>query len=79
MTTKFPLQRMYQDMNRQSRMHLTSFFAETLEISDSTWETYVDELKALKLHDCKNSDTIAGVYKALNELRLKIVVSNIER
>ncbi|KAL1863985.1 hypothetical protein Daus18300_007950 [Diaporthe australafricana] len=84
MTTKFPLQQLYQQFlnstgTGRSRIHLTDLFVHTLEIPDCTWETYLDELKALKSRGRENSDTITEVYEALNELRPKIVANDIAR
>ena len=83
MMTKFPIKRMYQQFRSsneqgQSRIHLTNFFVKTLGISNCTWENCVEELKALK-DECDNIDTITDIYKALDDLRPKIVTKDMVR
>ncbi|KFY91247.1 hypothetical protein V500_04776 [Pseudogymnoascus sp. VKM F-4518 (FW-2643)] len=72
MKTKFALQRLYEPLLRSDSADSSSlahFFTSVLKITDCTWETYVEELKELKVSSCENSDTIAVVYRALDALR----------
>jgi hypothetical protein len=72
MKTKFALQRLYEPLlssNGADSSSLAHFFTSVLKIADCTWETYVGELKELKVSSCENSDTIATIYRALDALR----------
>jgi hypothetical protein len=53
--------------------YFKQFFSATLKIADSTWKTYLQELRALKADDCDDTDIISGIYKALDVLRPKLI------
>lgn len=72
MKTKYALQRLYQPcfgMGDVDSSYLTAFFTITLNITDCTWQIYVEELKALKASGCDDSDCMTAIYKALDGLR----------
>jgi hypothetical protein len=48
---------------------LSSFFKNVVKVSNCSYETYVDELRALKNCDSKDIDVIRVWYKALNRTR----------
>jgi hypothetical protein len=81
MKTKFALQRLYEPLLRSDGAESSSlayFFTSVLKITDCTWETYICELKELKISSCDNSDTIAVIYRALDTLRPTITAANMD-
>ncbi len=81
--TKFALGRLYDPYFRPDGVdgidgvdgdYFRRFFTDTLGITtDCTWEIYVGELKELKRLGRQDSDTITGIYKALDVLRPSII------
>ncbi|KFY37775.1 hypothetical protein V494_04632 [Pseudogymnoascus sp. VKM F-4513 (FW-928)] len=78
MKTKFALQRLYERSDGADSSSLAHFFTSVLKITDCTWETYVCELKELKISSCDNSDTIAVIYRALDTLRPTITAASMD-
>ncbi|KAL5345654.1 hypothetical protein ACLOAV_009408 [Pseudogymnoascus australis] len=78
MKTKFALQRLYERSDGADSSSLAHFFTSVLKITDCTWETYVCELKELKISSCENSDTVAVIYRALDTLRPTITAASMD-
>lgn len=79
MKTKFALRLIYHPyfLDGVDRYYLMHFFTSVLEITNCTWETYVEELKELKALGCEDSDTVTVIYKALDALRPTIITTDL--
>jgi hypothetical protein len=74
--SKYALRRLYEPLQSTEDTrgsYLPHFFKTTLGVTDCTWKTYVEELKALKTLDCDDFDLISGIYTALDNLRPNII------
>lgn len=69
--TMYVLEILYKPLlstNPDSRKDLEPFFCDTLGISDCTMETYIEELKVLKVSGAEDSDMINVLYEEIDRL-----------
>lgn len=70
MTTKFPLQHLYeQSVPRDQLYQLSNLFKQVLGITAATWSDVTTELAARRDEGFKEFTPIFGLYKYLDDMR----------